>query len=274
MNYSIKAIECNGVLLNVGSDYVLSPPRPLCKVVRLVSFGHYSPPSSAEKARPVAHCQIWESCWDSWSSKGRHGAEPDRAKVILRSVPEPFELHHLVKAADILPETEFKALPDELRPDRFFFSHIQTEKGTRRTSQRPKGTVENDSTKLRVIGSAIRHAIQSNIRKIYKRPNSARVALPFHKEETRRLLAKLYSPELKGRTWRIRFDRPAQLDPLCGAGWDVHPFFDGFHNVVTALTISNASSHALQLKFKFAKYRAPFNKDSYRTKTDFFVPPL
>jgi len=250
-----------------GSDYLLHGcVDGVARAVRLEGIGFAMKPAGSQ--RLVGHCRMWEKPPGAAGAKEAHLA-PEGSRLVLGEALREVPLEHFDTPIEVLPLPEYRNLPPELLPGRFFFTHIRSNGKARKSTGKSLNTNLNDAAKRRILGETLRRAIQRELRKRGRHSGNVRLAFPFPKKEVIALLEGFQKGTRRGKSWKLCLEDPANFDCLCGAGWDVFCFGDGFHNVVHALTISNVSTHSFQVHFDFSKMRAPFSPQ-YREKSSRF----
>jgi len=250
-----------------GSDYLLlGCVDGIARSVRLERIGFASFPPGSQVL--VGHCRMWEK-----PPVGSANPEEDASRVVLAEEAREVPLEHFDKPIEVLPLREYRNLPPELRPGRLFFTHIRSSGKARKSTGKSLNSNLNDAGKRRILGESLRRAIQRELRKRRRNSGSVRLAFPFPRKEMIALLEGFQKGTRKGKSWKLFLQDPAYFDGLCGANWDAFCFSDGFYSVVHGLTLSNVSTHSLQVHFKFSKIRPPFTS-GYREKTSRFFRTL
>lgn len=182
----------------------------------------------------TAECRLWKP-HALYDCKGK---EPHEKAVVLQKAIVAVPLEDFVDAADIVHASVFKKIPEVMRQNTFFFTHLEDEQHVPRVKGANRfQTLPNLATIKREVGMAIRSHVGRHLRRKGHSRQSLRISFSFQKEQVVEALGEHFQIRTKGKTRIFKLNGLEDLDGLCQPGWDYHRFADGFFNCVTGFNL-------------------------------------
>ena len=171
--------------------------------------------------------------------------------------------------ADVVYLTEWKSISEGARSvETVYFSHLEDAKGkARRAGAKDLLLSQTSATSRRIVADILRKKIAKLLTKRKNHFGKIQILFPMDKSMVLKALGEELPIQRNGKKSICHVPDLRTLDFLCGNGWDLHAFQDGFGTFVTSLQLSVSSTQYFTLSYRIALMR-PTNMANYREQLE------
>ena len=252
---STAAVKLPHMMIVIGSSYEIGEFDEPTYLVYVDGFEH-------DGDENHAICRIWRSSYSRWVVNLK-GPEPDDKMYILTRETRAIPVNLFQQEIDFVRHSDRKSIPEELQEFVMFFSHIENVNGQAR-----KGKLHispNSMSIRREVGTILRRKLAEKMALGRGSFGKIKLTFPFLKDD----VIKAFGGNVRrsGKSTAISFEKPGDLDTLCGAKWDLKILDNQFLACIVFLRITTCNSQYFYAEFRVGKLRY-FNIDEYRYAGD------